>query len=248
MFRSSQFCRLLFSLAVFRQNRHGQDPLRNEVNVVRAALKRQRRSMGRLLVVLTVVSALVHSSFLTVAQKATPSVVQSGPRQGEVAQAFRTFHASGSSQIGTRSLAFAVFEFDSVENAEKAVPMLNQVYRGGTSLGTFLPTSTTAYRDSTFAFTGKVEIEGFTFDHAILIIRDGRFVHLWVASGRAANPLLDLTAVAHRLFEDTPSVDATPRSDTLLSRVPTLNDLPTGFVLLKQGEHQVVQPTGTPAS
>jgi len=205
--------------------------------------------MRQLLPFLAFVFALVLAPLPTAAQEATPSSTRPGPAEGYLAQASREFNASGVRLIGTAAMAFIVAEFDTDENAEKGVPLVSEaVLESIANQGTLAPTSAPTYGDSTLAYTGKLDNEGYSFDAAILTIRDGRYVHVWFAAGLAADPLLDLTTLADRLLRDASQARATRESEELLNRLPSLSDMPTGFVLGKEEVQQAAQPMSTPTS
>jgi hypothetical protein len=204
--------------------------------------------MRHLLPFLVLAFALADSPLTAAGQEVTPSNTRVAPPAGYLAQARREFNASGTRLVGTSALSFIVAEFDTDEHAEAAVPLVSDVVLGSlANQGTLAPTSAPTFGDSTVAYTGKLEHEDYTFDAAMLTIRDGRYVHVWFAAGLAADPLLDLTTLAERLLQDTSQVRATPEFNELLNRLPTLRDLPTGFVLGNEVVEPAAQSVGTPS-
>jgi hypothetical protein len=166
-----------------------------------------------------------------------------------LAYASRQFSASERRLVDTATIAFLVAEFDTVERAEQAVPLVSAfALRRLPHHGTLVETSAPTVGDAALAYTGKVENDGTSLDAAVLTFRDGSYVHAWFANGRAADPLRELITVADRLLQDTARSLATPASVHLLDRLPALRDMPTGFVLVNQESELEAQPVGTPVT
>ena len=186
--------------------------------------------MHRLLMFLAVFAVAILPA-LTVAQEASPTATPYPPIEGVIAEAQREYQVSGLRLIGTAALSFVVFEFDTAENDEAAMPVVVQRLTEGAGLGELDPTSDPSFRESTLAYTGKLEQGDYAFDVALLVVRDGRFVHASVGVGLAADPLSDLLKIADQAFADPRNGTTTPDPEELVDRLPSLENLPPGFVL-----------------
>jgi hypothetical protein len=165
--------------------------------------------------------------------------------EGVITGAQRQFYASGSRLTGTAYIEFGVFEFDTEENAERGMPEMAEGILEAISAANLRPTSAPHVRDSAVAYTGQVAFEEYTVDLAVLVFRDGRYVHVWFAFGPAADPFTDLTTIATQFFQD---ADGSSEPANLLDRLPALDDLPPGFVLDKEVADLMNMPAATPTS
>jgi hypothetical protein len=194
---------------------------------------------------LTVFAVLTSPAPLAVAQEATPSATPDLPAGGVLATARREFIRTGTHLVGTGNFSFIVAEFDTEAHAEAAIPavierMTNDPKNG---LENLERTSTMTFRDVTRAYTGKVEFDGAAFDAALLIVRDGPIVHVWLAGGPNADPLFDLYAIANTTFSERAGEVGTPSVGNLEALLPTLDDLPPGFVLEREESFTFGQAT-----
>jgi hypothetical protein len=92
------------------------------------------------------------------------------------------------------------------------------------------PAAAPVFADGNAAFVGSVTVGATQVPTALLIVRDGRFVHTWTLIRTAGDPLPDLFAVARAVFKPDGQVRGTPESHDLKSRLPSPDDLPPGFV------------------
>ena len=196
----------------------------------------------RWLICLAVFATLMHSASLTLAQEATPSPTPRLPPEGAVVKTSRDFTRTGTHLIGIGvwHFSFLVIEFDTEAHAEAAASTLIERLADNPRFGNLERTSTTTYRDSTLAYTGKYEEtemyedEGHLWDAAILIVRDGAILHIWTADGPNADPLFALYAIADTRFADGSGEENTPSTGNIEALLPTLEDLPPGFVLTSE--------------
>jgi len=193
----------------------------------------------RWLVCLAVFATLMTSVSLTLAQEATPSPTPRLPLEGRGAAISRDFARTGTHiiGIGVWHFSFLAIEFDTGAHAEAAASTFMERLADNPTFENLERTSTTTYRDSTRAYTGKYEEtemyegEGNIWDAAVLIVRDGAIVHIWSAVGPNADPLFALYAIADTRFADGVEGESTPSAGNIEALLPTLDDLPPGFVL-----------------
>lgn len=208
--------------------------------------------MRHLRVLVVSVSALLYAVLPAPAQDARPPGATRAfwcSLADPVPFASRGFHYGGTRDTGVEYMGFQVFRFNYVQYAELSVPLyVGLVLTLWDANAPLAPTSPPQVGDSTLAYTGKMKSEGDIFDTAILAFRVGRYVHLWIASGHAADPLTDLTTVAERFFADSSASSVTPDAERLLAHLPTLSNLPPGLVLDDEYACDAAEPVGTPSS
>ena len=158
---------------------------------------------------------------------ADPAETQALP--GLVAYAERLFVASGTRFVGTAAFRFGVLEFRSEELAAASFPGVVAQVRNAPGLIGAREASAPRVAQQSVALAGDLHRDdsgaGASVDVAYLLFRDGRFVHVWAGAGLAADPLPELVDLAGAVLgrpED---------GGGLLDRLPTLQELPTGFVL-----------------
>jgi hypothetical protein len=193
--------------------------------------------MLRGLTQLVFVSALLSSALPAAAQDATTPSAQNWTAEGVLDSASRSFQASDE-RDGTFYLNFQVIAFDTPGHAEKGMgPFITAILenlRPQESVARpIVAIDPPSIGNAAIAYEGWLLMEGNTFDAAVLVIRDGRYLHSWFALGRgfAANPLLDLATLAEPFFPDPFVSSTTPEPTRLLDSVPALSDLPLGFAL-----------------
>lgn len=174
---------------------------------------------------------------------AMPSVAAQDASPVLVAQATRDFEASGLRLVGTLAITTSVYEMASDADAELALPMvvnaaLAMVEDGG---GSMQLASATDVGDESFAYAGEIADPAnpeTTYVSGILAWRDGPVVVLMVGGALAGDPLTDLAMVARNIEGREPAnaiatPPATPQgvgSGGIWDRLPTLADMPDGFV------------------
>ncbi len=188
---------------------------------------------------------------------ATPRANAVPPLLGQIAEAERRYAASRPQQVGVVVLTLKVAEFDTEEHAAAAVSIVaEQVPRAPGFVG-LQPVRATRVGDASSAFTGWVGSPTGPLAVAVLVFRDGRYVHAWSALGLTADPLPDLLALAGRTTgveapppapPATPAPGATPAASALLGRLPRLDQLPPGFVLAREDSRLTPGDAATPAA
>lgn len=171
------------------------------------------------------------------AQGATPT--PTGP--GFVASVERTYEKSGTQTAGTGNLGFLVGRFDSDEHASDRIVAILPTLAEDLGLA---PTSAPKLGDESVAYTGESE-EDERYEAALLIVRVGRDVHVWLAGGFLGSPLDDLLTIAEEVFAKQAASSRLVSDDELASLLPDLDDLPPGFVL-DEGESVRSAATPTP--
>ena len=142
--------------------------------------------------------------------------------------AARIYVASGTRLIGTSLFAFWVWHTTNEADAQSVTSDVERLVLADSLFGTLRPASAPAIRDETRAFGGQIQdSDGTEFDDAVLVIREGRFVHVWAGAGLVADPLPELVEIAGRVWAGSDPPDNAP----LLDRLPDLGDLPRGFIL-----------------
>ena len=182
------------------------------------------------------------------AQEATPAASDPPPLPGQSAEAEREFRTSGA-RDGALAFRFGVGEFVDAASAAAALPAVVERIRAQPNLAALRPATAPAFGDEAHAFAGPVPSGETTLETVILIVRADRYLYLWIASGLASDPFPDLIAVAERVFARPAPADASPApgdgtAPWLLGRLPTLNDLPAGFVMSKEASE--VEAVATP--
>lgn len=191
--------------------------------------------------------------FCTLLYWACPAAAQDLVVEGLLGGSAREFQASEMGD-GTIYLSFAVIEFDSVAHAEDGIyPFSRDTLDMLTASGLTLSPSTTVapdVRESTLAWKGTMLIEGYTLDTAILLFRDGRYLHIWTAWGQgfAPNPLLDLATIAEQFYRDKLPLYERDGAANRLDMVPALSDLPPGFVLSSETKDLAADWENAPSS
>lgn len=189
----------------------------------------------------------------TLLQWSSPVAAQDLAVEGLLGGSSREFQASEMGD-GTIYLSFAVIEFDSVAHAEDGIyPFSRDTLDTLTASGLTLSSSTTVapdVRESTLAWKGTTLIEGYTLDTAILLFRDGRYLHIWIAwaQGFAPNPLLDLATIAEQFYRDKLPLYERDGAANRLDMVPAVSDLPPGFVLSSETKDLAADWENAPSS
>ena len=209
-------------------------------------------------------AAWVAPVLIVAAQGGTPAATPVGeppPLPGQVAEAEREFSVRGTRPGGALAFRFGVAEFASLETAIAALPVVVDRIAAEQTMADLEQGTVGRIGDETLLFEGPVPGSGVVLDTAILLVRDGRYVHLWIGAALDADPVPDLLAVADRVLPDSSAAGGTPGAtpagtpngapnpEALLDRLPTINDLPEGFVMSSEGsELENVEASGTPAA
>ncbi len=82
----------------------------------------------------------------------------------------------------------------------------------GTPLTARAITGAPAFGDETLLFDGPIASGGTTLETVIVLVRDGRYVHIWLTVGLAVDPSPDVIAVGERVFTRPAPVEAPPAS------------------------------------
>ena len=160
----------------------------------------------------------------------------------------RDFDASGMRLVGTLVFRFAAARFDEPESAEAAIPVVLDRYldRLGDEAGDVSGVRAASVRDlgdETVARAGEIVTPGEDepdLTVAILAVRRGALLQLFVGAALAGDPLADVADIAEAGVEREPGGDATPTGDDgmrtggLWDVLPRLDDLPEGFVFVEE--------------
>jgi hypothetical protein len=187
--------------------------------------------------------------------------------------AVRQYEASGARFIGPISLTFSVLRFDTIAHAQEAVPIMAarvaETFEAPNFDGSLQPASVRSLGDQASAQAGTFKLgEGkVEVNIAVVSFRRGRFVRVLSGYGRG-DPLLELADIGERIEGRTSSMAAPPstaalptiapddglRHGGMWDMLPTLEDIPEGFVLTLEGgsapysvSEQEDAPTPTPA-
>ncbi len=168
----------------------------------------------------------------------------------------RSFSPTGGRFVGLNSIHFVVIEFDTIDHAKEATLALtsniaNALPAVGTS-GALRPASIRELGDQAIARAGTLTStsNGTTTESMIAIIgyRSGRFVSICYGEGKITDPLSELAEIAEKLVDRTPKSKDAPlnsdglRQDGLWNMLPTLSDIPEGFVV----DDEAAPRQGTP--
>ncbi len=185
---------------------------------------------------------------------ATPAADAFRPLPGQVAEAERRYEASPPRPSGIVVLTFKAAEFDTLEHAAAAVSLAAERVPHSPGFVGARPVSATRVGDASFAFTGWVGSARDPLTVAVLVFQDGRYVHAWSGLGLTTDPLPDVLAIAGRAAgveapsPVPPGPAATPTASTLLRRLPRLDQLPAGFVLVLEESRLMPGDEGTPTA
>jgi len=192
--------------------------------------------MIRATIALLLLATLLVLSRAGVAAQSTATPTQGNTIPGGVGIAIRTFRANDPS----RTLIFAVSEYDSVEHAQGAVPLLLRALVGaipGVDPGAVVGmrrVEVPPLRDESWAYvTDPGSVRG-TEEIAVLFVRRDRY--LWAMAGTGPTGMMaDVRAIADRVpFEGaagTPVVARGYHSGGLWDRLPRVEHLPIGYAL-----------------
>ena len=163
------------------------------------------------------------------------------PMEEPVAQATRRYVPDNFRLADIVGIQFAVHEMADEAAAEEALLEFEKALFDDPEFEGFRATSVETFADATVAYTDSTVADGGTpsaddLDNTaivVLVIRDGRFGHVWLAGALGTDPLPELLAVADKVFNER-NEDEQP--EDLLGRLPTPDEVPEGLVLESEGE------------
>lgn len=168
----------------------------------------------------------------------------------------RGFTPTGGRFVGLNSIGFVVIELDTIDHAKEATLALTSniadfIAAAGTA-GALRPASIRDLGDQTIARAGTITStsKGTSTETMVAVIgyRSGRFVSVCYGDGKITDPLLELAGIAEKLIDRTPKPKDAPlnndglRQDGLWNMLPTLHDVPEGFVV----DNEAAPRQGTP--
>ena len=181
-------------------------------------------------------------------QEATPEPSWEVLRQGFVIGASREFHALVLRPIGASIIATGAFIFDSDNRAAEIFPMfidlsLNNLTSVFPGVGPFRPASAPDLGDEAIAYVGSLtppDDPNTTFVVGTFAWREGPIVYFAFAVGRSGDPLAEVFAIARAISgrkwtngpTTTPTSSREMHSGGVWELLPTLEDMPEGFVLI----------------
>jgi probable HAF family extracellular repeat protein len=162
------------------------------------------------------------------------------PLAGELAVAQRVFEPSALADSGLVHFNPNVAEYETVELAAAAFPVLIDRIRSS-PLGTERKGVGTHILDENIVFGGTVSPEGRTLPTAEVLVRDGRYIHAWYASAVDSDPLSPMFDVIRRLLRQRtlPVASAVPLAAAdlplLFALLPDADDAPDPLELVREG-------------
>lgn len=183
----------------------------------------------RLWVSLTCALGLAWSSTSQDARAQDDSFVPSGAIPGLVEGQMRTYLREDVMEVvkdgGTLAILCFVLRFDSMASAAGGMMAIE-----ADTNSSFAEVNVPLYADDARAFREIEKPAGDDSEVAMLVIIDGVYVHLWVASGPRTDPLSDLLTVADNVFKaDNGARSTAAPSEGTKGQLPRDEDLPPGF-------------------
>lgn len=143
---------------------------------------------------------------------------------GTVPDAERTFMAD-TFRLDTFAYWFMVQAYDSSFEASLAMSFLPATVRQVPEAAVWPATRLPLLMQDVQGYTGTLDVDGTALPIGLLVVRDGRYLHLWLAAAFAGRPYDDLCLLAERFFAH----GGASAPLTLADRLPSEYDLPPGF-------------------
>lgn len=218
------------------------------------------RRVSFFLIILGIVASLLPHDLR--AMQATPAAYSPAVRDGFVGGATRRFQATGMRLLGSNLFVTGVFVFDSEDVAKLAFgeivdTTLLRMSEGGDfgEVGEIQPASVSNLGDEAQAYLTKVDSDGTELAIGVVFWRDSVAVYTgFSASLDGGDPFTELFALARaitgREYVDMVVVGTGDPTDMRTGGVwdllPTLSDIPEGFVFVDEDEIHNVGAATTP--
>jgi hypothetical protein len=161
------------------------------------------------------------------AQEATPPPKPIYP--GELWKAERDFQ--NRRLVGTVEIDCQAISYDTAGNASTSIGIYADYLPTVPGIVDLKPASFPSYHDETKALAATIQNEGTTITAAIVVVRKGEIIWSFIAYALAGDTFDDLETVTANLFARPMPKSTGDLQKDLFALLPTIEDMPTGFVV-----------------